>query len=342
MNLRRKSGVIRILAVVLTVSLLFATTGSTLAAEKLTKVKLSEVVRSIFYAPMYVALALGFFEEEGLEIELSTAWGAHNGAAALISGDVDIGFFGPEAAVYIYQEGADNPIIGFAQLTAKDGSFLMSREYIPDFTWDDVRGKVIVGARKGGVPQMMLEWILKEHGIEMGKDVEVITHLAFTAAAGAFQAGLGDFVAQFEPTLSELEAQGVGYIVASLGVDGGDITYTVYHARKDYLEKHPDIIQKFTNAIYRGQRWVYSHTVEEIVDVVMPFFPGVSREIMIKATDRYKSQDSWMPTPEISRSSFEHLLEVMMNAGELKELVPFDALMTNEFARRAVEIVDNR
>lgn len=336
--MQRKSGFFRILVVVLAFGMVLGTAASTLAAEKLTKVRLSEVVRSIFYAPQYVALALGFFEDEGLEIELSTAWGAHNGAAALISGDVDVGFFGPEASVYIYQQGAENHIIGFAQLTAKDGSFLMSREYIPDFTWEDVKGKVIIGARKGGVPQMMLEWILKQHGIEMGKDVEVITHLAFTAAAGAFQSGLGDFVAQFEPTLSELEAQGVGYFVASLGVDGGDVTYTVYHARKDYLEKHPDIIQRFTNAIYRGQRWVHSHTVEEIVDVVMPYFPGVSREIMIKATERYRSQDSWTRTPEISRSSFEHLLRVMINANELKQPVPFDELMTNDFARRAVEL----
>lgn len=336
--MQRKSGFFRILVVVLAFGMVLGTAASTLAAEKLTKVRLSEVVRSIFYAPQYVALALGFFEDEGLEIELSTAWGAHNGAAALISGDVDVGFFGPEASVYIYQQGAENHIIGFAQLTAKDGSFLMSREYIPDFTWEDVKGKVIIGARKGGVPQMMLEWILKQHGIEMGKDVEVITHLAFTAAAGAFQSGLGDFVAQFEPTLSELEAQGVGYFVASLGVDGGDVTYTVYHARKDYLEKHPDIIQRFTNAIYRGQRWVHSHTVEEIVDVVTPYFPGVSREIMIKATERYRSQDSWTRTPEISRSSFEHLLRVMINANELKQPVPFDELMTNDFARRAVEL----
>lgn len=336
--MQRKSGFFRILVVVLAFGMVLGTAASTLAAEKLTKVRLSEVVRSIFYAPQYVALALGFFEDEGLEIELSTAWGAHNGAAALISGDVDVGFFGPEASVYIYQQGAENHIIGFAQLTAKDGSFLMSREYIPDFTWEDVKGKVIIGARKGGVPQMMLEWILKQHGIEMGKDVEVITHLAFTAAAGAFQSGLGDFVAQFEPTLSELEAQGVGYFVASLGVDGGDVTYTVYHARKDYMEKHPDIIQRFTNAIYRGQRWVHSHTVEEIVDVVTPYFPGVSREIMIKATERYRSQDSWTRTPEISRSSFEHLLRVMINANELKQPVPFDELMTNDFARRAVEL----
>lgn len=336
--MQRKSGFFRILVVVLAFGMVLGTAASTLAAEKLTKVRLSEVVRSIFYAPQYVALALGFFEDEGLEIELSTAWGAHNGAAALISGDVDVGFFGPEASVYIYQQGAENHIIGFAQLTAKDGSFLMSREYIPDFTWEDVKGKVIIGARKGGVPQMMLEWILKQHGIEMGKDVEVITHLAFTAAAGAFQSGLGDFVAQFEPTLSELEAQGVGYFVASLGVDGGDVTYTVYHVRKDYLEKHPDIIQRFTNAIYRGQRWVHSHTVEEIVDVVTPYFPGVSREIMIKATERYRSQDSWTRTPEISRSSFEHLLRVMINANELKQPVPFDELMTNDFARRAVEL----
>lgn len=328
----------KMLTVLLVVGLSLALLGTVMAAEKPVKVRLSEVVRSIFYAPQYVALEKGFFAEEGLEIDLSTAWGADKGAAALISGSVDIGFFGPEAAVYIYQQGAEDYIIGFAQLTARDGSFLMAREPMPDFCWEDVKGKVIVGARKGGVPEMVLEWILKQHGIDINKDVKIITNLAFTAAAGAFESGLGDFVAQFEPTLSQLEAEGVGHFAASLGVDGGEITYTVYHARREFIKQHPDVIQKFTNAIYRGQKWVDAHTSEEIVDVVAPFFPSVSRDILGKACARYKKQDTWRHTPIISRSAYQHLLEVMLEAGELKESVDFDVLMTNDFAFKAAEL----
>lgn len=298
----------------------------------LVRVRLSEVVRSVFYAPQYVAIALGFFEEEGLEIELSTAWGADKGAAALLSGSVDIGFFGPEAAVYVYRQGAQDPLIGFAQLTARDGSFLMAREPVDDFQWEMLRGATVVGARRGGVPQMVLEWVLREHGIEPFVDVEIITHLAFETAPGAFASGLGDYIAQFDPTLTSLERQGVGRVVASLGRAGGEIAYTLYHARRSYLDAHPEIILAFTRAIQRGQKWVDLHTPTEIADVVKGFFPDMDHETLVTALGRYQSQDSWRHTPIISRSAYQRLLDVMMAAGELDEVVPFDEIMTNEFA----------
>src|SRR5690606_34088620 len=207
------------LTVLLSLGLLTVAVG----AQPLETVRLSEVVRSVFYAPQYVALEKGFFADEGLAIELSTAWGAHNGMAALISGSVDIGFFGPEATVYVYNQGAPDPAVGFAQLTQRDGSFLMARGSVEDFQWDDVRGRLIVGARKGGVPQMVLEWVLRAKGIEPFLDVGIVTHLAFEAAAGAFEGGLGDYVAQFEPTMTHMERAGVGTIVASLGAEAGDI-----------------------------------------------------------------------------------------------------------------------
>lgn len=311
--------------------------SSAAAAEtQLTRVRLSEVVRSIFYAPQYVALAKGFFEDEGLKIDLSTAWGADKGAAALLSGSVDIGFFGPEAAVYVYQQGAPDYLVGFAQLTARDGSFLMAREPMPDFDWSDTKGKVIIGGRKGGVPEMVLEWILRQHGVEPHVDVNIITNLAFTAAPGAFESGVGDFIAQFEPTMTRMEEQGIGHIVASLGVDGGEITYTVYHARKSFIESHPDILLKFTRAIYRGQRWVEEHGIEETAETVKPYFPDIEMPILIKALRRYKEQDTWRKTPLISKSAYEHLLEVIEAAGELRERVPFEAIMTNEFAEKVV------
>lgn len=303
----------------------------------LERIRLSEVVRSVFYAPQYVALALGFFEEEGLSVELSTAWGADKGAAALLSGSVEIGFFGPEAAVYVYQQGADDPLVGFAQLTARDGSFLMARNPGESFDWSELKGATVVGARRGGVPQMVLEWVLRQKGLEPFVDVEIITHLAFEAAPGAFASGLGDYIAQFDPTLTSLERQGVGKVVASLGREAGEIAYTVYHARKSYLEARPDVITAFTRAIYKGQKWVDLHTASEIAQVVRPFFPEMDDKTLVTALDRYKSQDSWRHTPIISRSAYQKLLDVMTAAGELESAVPFDAIMTNRFALAVAE-----
>lgn len=319
---------------------LLVTAGAAVAGQapgSLTKVRLSEVVRSVFYAPQYVALELGFFRDEGLDVELSTAWGADRGAAALLSGSADIGFFGPEAAVYVYRQGVTDPIVGFAQLTARDGSFLMAREPVDDFRWEMLRGATVVGGRRGGVPQMVLEWVLRQQGIEPFVDVEIITHLAFEAAPGAFAGGLGDYIAQFDPALTALERQGVGKVVASLGRAAGEITYTVYHARKSYLEANPDVILAFTRAIARGQKWVDLHTPEEIAEVVKGFFPDMDHEVLVTALRRYWSQDSWTHTPIISRSAFARLLDVMMAAGELDQPVPFDAIMTNRFALAVAE-----
>lgn len=306
--------------------------AASVSAQPLERVRLSEVVRSVFYSPQYIALQLGFFEDEGLDIELSTAWGAHNGMAALISGSVEIGFFGSEATIYVHQQGAPDRVLGFAQLTQRDGSFFMARGDVQSFHWEDVRGQLIVGARKGGVPQMVLEWVLRENGIEPFLDVGIISHLAFEAAAGAFEAGLGDYVAQFDPAMTQLERQGSGTIVASLGAEAGDIAYTVYHARASYIAQHPDIIERFTRAIYRGQVWAYEHTAAEIAAVVEPFFPGMDFDVLVEAVDRYRSIDAWTPTPTITRSGFDKLQRVMMAAGELAEMVDFDAVMTNEFA----------
>src|SRR5690625_238737 len=322
------------------VAMLVITVGG--GAQPLQKVRLSEVVRSVFYSPQYIALALGFFEEEGLDIELSTAWGAHNGMAALISGGVDIGFFGSEATVYVHEQGVPDPVIGFAQLTQRDGSFLMARGQVDDFRWEDVRGQLIVGARKGGVPQMVLEWLLRANGIEPFLDVGIITHLEFPAAAGAFEGGLGDYGAQFDPALTELERHGTGTIVVSLGAEAGDIAYTVYHARQSYIEQHPDIIERFTRAIYRGQQWAYAHTSEEVAVVVEQFFVGTDFDVLVDAIERYRSIDAWTPTPIITRDGFDVLQEVMMAAGELDEKVSFDAVMTNEFAEKVLAEAEDR
>lgn len=329
----KKAWIILILAVGIVAVLL----GATASAQNLEVVRLSEVVRSVFYAPQYVAIAKGFFEEQGLKVDLSTAWGADKGAAALISGAVDVGFFGPEATIYIYQQGAQDHLVGFAQLTERDGSFFMTRDPNEEFAWENVRGKTIVGARIGGVPQMCLEWVLKENGIRPFEDVEIITGLAFEAAVGAFEAGLGDYIAQFEPALSEIEARGRGKIVASIGAEAGPLTYTVYHARKSVLEKNPDLFLRFTRAIHQGQLWVYSHSAEEVAEVIAPFFPLIEHEILAKSMGLYQSIDAWPPTPIVSEAHFLHLQEIMIEAGELEQVVPFEILMDTTIAEKVLE-----
>lgn len=328
----KKAWVVLLVAVGIVAVLL----GATASAQNLETVRLSEVVRSVFYAPQYVAIAKGFFEEQGLKLDLSTAFGADKGAAALISGAVDVGFFGPEAAIYIYQQGATDHLVGFAQLTGRDGSFFLTRDLKEDFTWDNVRGKTIVGARVGGVPQMTLEWVLKQHGVVPFDDVEIITGLAFEAAVGAFEAGLGDYIAQFEPALSDIEARGSGKIVASLGAEAGPVSYTVYHARKSILEKNPDLFLKFTKAIHLGQLWVASHSAEEVAEVIAPFFPLIEHETLVRSMGLYMANNTWPISPVISEAHFLHLQEIMIEAGELENFVPFDVLMNTAIAEEVM------
>ena len=226
----------------------------------LKKVRLNEVAHSIFYAPMYVAIENGYFEQEGLKIELQTGFGADKTATALISGEADIGFMGPESSIYLYQEGNTDYAVNFAQLTQRAGNFLVSREPIENFSWEMIKGKDVIGGRKGGMPQMILEYILKSQGIDPEKDVNLVQNIDFANTSGAFTGGTGDFTVEFEPSASLLEEQGAGYVVASLGVDSGYVPYTCFCAKKSYMEKNPDIIQAFTNAIQKGQDYVAEHS----------------------------------------------------------------------------------
>lgn len=323
------------LAAVLSASLLLA--FGACGEKKLVSIKLSEVTHSIFYAPQYVALNLGYFEEEGLSVELINGQGADRVMTAVLSGQADIGFSGPEAAIYVYNEGKEDHAVVFAQLTKRDGSFLVGREPEPDFKWTDVRGKYIIGGRKGGVPEMTLEYVLKKHGVIPGEDVEVDTSIQFALMAGAFTGGTGDYVALFEPVASTLEREGRGYIVASIGKDSGEIPYTAYYAKKSYIEKNPDIIQKFTNAIYRGQIWVETHTPEEVADAIKDSFPDSDMELLTTVAKRYKEQDTWCKDPIMKEEALARLQEVMKTAGELEKEAPHDKLVDNSFARKAIE-----
>lgn len=243
------------------------------ADKKLQKVTVSEVTHSVFYAPQYAAIHLGYFEEEGLELELSNGQGADKVMTAVLSGSVDIGFAGPEACIYVYNEGKEDYMQVFAQMTQRDGAFILAREPDEAFTWEKLKGKSLLPGRKGGVPYMTLEYVVKQHGLTPGVDVVFDDSIQFSAMAGAFTSGTGDYVALFEPTASALEAEGAGYIVASVGAESGEIPYTAYFAQKSFLEKNGKLVQKFTDAIAKGLTWVQEHTAAEIAKVIQPSFP---------------------------------------------------------------------
>ncbi|MCL2397873.1 MAG: ABC transporter substrate-binding protein [Defluviitaleaceae bacterium] len=306
------------------------------AAEGLTVVNVNEVVRSVFYAPQYVAIELGFFADEGLEIVLETGQGADRSMVALISGEADIGLMGTEAAIYVYIEGRQDHATIFAQLTQRAGNFLVAREEMPGFTWDDVRGMTIIGGRPGGMPQMVLEYVLHLHDIEPGTDVEIITNLAFTTTAGAFVGGVGDFTAEFDPSALEIEKSGHGHVVTGLANYTAALPYTVYMANRSFIEANPDIIQRFTNAIGRGQQWVRNHSPADIAEVIAPFFPHSDLEDLIFIVNRYQSQDTWLYNPLIDEAGFYLLQDIMEHGGELGRRVDFDTLVDNSFAEASL------
>jgi len=305
--------------------------------KELKEITLCEVTHSIFYAPQYVAINKGFFEEEGLKVTLVDGAGADKVMTAVLSGQAEIGFSGPEACIYVYNEGKEDYGVVFAQLTKRDGSFLVAREPMPDFKWEDVRNKYIIGGRKGGVPEMTLEYVLKQNNIIPFKDVEVDTSIQFALMGGAFLSGQGDFVTLFEPVASSVEREGKGYIVASIGAESGEIPYTAYYAKKSYIEKNPDIIQAFTNALYKGQQWVENHSNKEVAEVLLESFPDTDLELLETVVARYKEQDTWNKTPVMKEEAFLRLQEVMKEAGELKEFAPFDKVVDNKFAEKAIK-----
>lgn len=303
-------------------------------------VKLSEVVRSIFYAPMYAAISEGYFKEEGLEIKLSTSQGADKTIQDVLSGNSDIGFCGPEQIVYLYNQGRDDHGVIFAQLTQKDGSFLVSRNS-NSFNWNDVKGKTIIGGRPGGVPQMTLEYVLNKKGIKPNEDVNLITNLAFNATSGAFKSGTGDYISCFEPTGSILEKEKSGTVVASIGEEAGDIAYTAFLSTKKYMDSNKETIQKFTNAIYKGQLWVNKTPSKKVAESIKEFFPGSDIDVLSKIIDRYKVINAFNKTPEVSSNGLNNLFNII--EGYKKDLIqkrpPIDIISTNEFSKKAVETI---
>ncbi len=305
--------------------------------KKLVKIKLNEVTHSIFYAPQYAAINKGFFKEEGLDVELTNGQGADKVMTAVLSGQSDIGFAGAEASIYVYNEGKDDYAVLFAQVTKRDGSFLVGRTEEKDFKWTNLKGKTIIGGRKGGVPEMTLEYVLKKNGLKPGEDVTVDTSVQFALMAGAFTGGSGDYVTLFEPTASVIEKEGKGYILASVGKDSGETPYTAYFAKKSYIEKNKSSIQKFTNAIYKGQLWVDSHTPEEVAEVLKPSFPDSDIELLTTVVKRYKDADTWMKDPVLKEESLDLLQEVMEVAGELKKKAVYKDIVNTNFGENAIK-----
>ena len=306
--------------------------------EKLTKVTLNEVAHSIFYAPQYVAIEEGYFKDEGLDLTLVTGFGADKTMTAVISGEADIGFMGAEASVYAYQEGATDPVVNFAQLTQRAGNFLVSREKMPDFKWEDLKDKKVLGGRKGGMPEMVFEYILRKNELDPQKDLTIDQSIDFGSTAAAFTGDTSaDFTVEFEPSATALEKEGAGYVVASLGVDSGYVPYTSYSAKTSYMEKNPEIIQKFTNALQKGMEYVQSHTPEEIAEVIAPQFAETDLDTVTAIVKRYYDQDTWKSNLIFEKESFELLEDILEDSGELSERVSYENLVTTKYAQEAAE-----
>ncbi|MBB3110389.1 NitT/TauT family transport system substrate-binding protein [Paenibacillus phyllosphaerae] len=333
--MNRKFGAV-LLAVVMTVVLL-AGCGGGGNSEGPVKVKIGEVTRSLFYAPEYVALAEGFFEEEGLDVELTTTAGGDKTMTALLSGSIDVALVGSETSIYVAQQGADDPVINFAQLTQTDGTFLVSREAIENFDWNSLKGTEFLGQRKGGMPQMAGEFTLKKKGIDPQNDLTLIQNVDFANIPAAFASGTGEYVQLFEPQASIMEQEGKGHVIASFGVESGHLPYTVFMTKSSYIDKNSETVQKFTNAVYKAQQWVQEHSPEEIADAVLSFFPDTDRDIAVKVIDRYKSQGSYASDPIVDEGEWNNLIDVMTTAGELSEKPAHDKLVNNAFAEEAMK-----
>lgn len=335
-----KKVVISIIAIVVVAVAVFAiykVNNKTTETSELTTIQLNEVTRSVFYAPQYAAISNGFFEEEGLELEITTGQGADKVMTAILAGQSDIGLCGPEAAIYVYNEGKEDYIEVFAQLTQKDGSFLVSKESTDNFSWQDLKGKTVIPGRKGGVPYMTLEYVLKQNGLNPQTDLVLDDSIKFDLMAGAFTGGNAEYVTLFEPTASMTQDAGKGYIVASVGEAAGEVPYTAYCAKKSYIEDNEEIIEKFTRAIYKGEQWVKEHTAREVAEAIQEFFPDTTVESLENSVQKYKDIDAWKENPILKEEAFDKLQLIMTEAGELEQKAPYDKIVNNTFAEEVTE-----
>lgn len=304
---------------------------------ELTKVTLNEVAHSIFYAPMYVAIEKGYFEQEGIDLELVTGFGADKTMTALLSGEADIGFMGPETTVYTYNEGANDKVINFAQLTQRAGNFVVARNEMPDFTWEDLKGKTVLGGRDGGMPEMVFEYVLKNKGIDPSKDLKIDKSIDFGSTAAAFSGGNGDFSIEFEPGATNLEKEGSGHVVASVGIDSGYVPYTAFSAKASYLDKNPEIVQSFTDALQKGMDYVNKHSADEIAKVIAPQFKDTDEKTISTIVERYQTQDTWKSNLIFDEESYHLLLDILESSDVLSSRPPYEEMITTSYAKKAAE-----
>ena len=325
----------RLMAVVLCLVIAVALFGC--AGQTAQKITLNEVTHSVFYAPLYAAISLGYFEEEGIELELVNGGGADKSMTAVLSNQADIGLMGPEAAIYVFNEGKEDSALVVGQLTKRDGSFLMGRVPDEDFKWSDLKGKTVIGGRAGGVPEMTLEYVLRKNGLEPGKDVEVLTNIQFNLMGGAFEGGTGDYVTLFEPTASTFEKEGKGYILDAVGAESGEVPYTAFMAKKSYISENPETIEKFLKAIYKGQQFVQKATDEEVAKAIVEFFPDTTVESLVLVAKSYREIDAWMDTPVMKEEAFNRLQEIIIQAGVLEDKVDFGSVVDISYAQKVVD-----
>lgn len=336
--MKKKRLIVIIIVLILAIAIgILTTIKQTENKQDLKTIKVNEVTRSVFYAPQYVAINNGYFKENGIDIELTTGQGADAVMTAVLANQCDIGFAGPEASIYVYNEGKEDFCQVFAQMTQKDGSFLVARNQNENFNWEDLKGKMVIPGRKGGVPYMTLEYVLKKNGMNPQKDTTLDDSIKFDLMAGAFASGNADYVTLFEPTASMTQEQGKGYIVASVGEAAGEIPYTAYFAKKSYIQENEETIQKFTNAIYKGQQWVKDHSSKEIAQTIQNFFPDTDIKMLEAAIQSYQNINAWSETPVLKEEAFNRLEEVMIMAGELKENVPYDKIVNNKYAQETAK-----
>ncbi|WP_343042467.1 ABC transporter substrate-binding protein [Ornithinibacillus caprae] len=303
-----------------------------------TSIKLGEVTRSLFYAPQYVALEKGFFEEEGLDVELQTVWGGDKTMTALLSDGIDVALVGAETSIYVYAQDSNDYAINFAQLTQTDGTFLVAKEQQPDFEWEDLKGSSFLGQRKGGMPQMVGEFVLKQHNIDPHNDLNLSQNIDFANIPSAFASGDYDYVQLFEPTASVFEKEGNGHVVASFGEESGHVPYTVFMAKQSYMSENEDNVDAFTRAVYKAQNWVEETDPAEIAEVIQPYFEDVDLDILTSSIERYKNQGSFATDPILDEEEWNNLKDIMEEAGELPEDVPYKDLVNTEIAE---EVINN-
>ena len=298
------------------------------------KVRLSEVTHSIFYTPLYVADSLGYFEENGIDLEIITSSGADAVAASVLSGDVEIGFCGSEQSIYIYNQGKKDYLVNFAVLTKRDGSFLVARKKMKSLKLSDLKGKTIIGGRQGGMPAMTLAYTLYEKGIDPKKEVNIDTSIAFASMSGAFISGTGDYVTLFEPNALQLEKEKKGYVVASIGKLGGEVPYTTFQAKKSYIKNNPKVIKGFNKAIQKGLNYTYTHSEEKIADTIKSYFSDTSISDLTEVIKRYKDNDSWYKTTYIPKEGFERVQDIMTYNDVLEKRVSYNTLVDTTYAEK--------